>query len=663
MSNSLSLDRLSIAQRITGGFLLILALSVLSAALTYQNVGTTENSATSATRSVEEAHVVSEFDLLRSTVRRLSINYLHTQSGDMLAELKAGIKDLVTAAGSLDSTIRSNTARPLAQEYADKSTALIATVAQWQTSRNNFAKFGAVLSNAGYALSTQTTGDGALAEAVFRMDRALQDAMGAATRFSATHNPAQADTAGIELERYLREFAALSKRELPPRMITSLKVIEATLPDFRKAFSGMIDGMGAIDAADNASQATAERLAQFSATALTRVSASQKQAMTDVTKTVHELGTTVLMISGASLLAGIILAMMTASSIARPIRRMTAAMLALSGGDTTVEITDRDRRDEIGAMARTVDVFKANALEKIRLEAGQEAAAQRAEQEKRQAMNDLASAFESRVGSVIEAVASEINRMQTTAQAMSATAEETNRQSAVVGTSAERATGNVQMVAAAAEELSGSVNEIGRQATQSTGIAGKAVEQARNADARIVGLVEATQKIGDIVGLISGIAGQTNLLALNATIEAARAGEMGKGFAVVASEVKSLANQTAKATDEISTQIAAVQAATGEAVGDIRAITQVIGDMNDISSSIALAVEQQGAATREIASNATQAASGTREVSTNIDGVSGAAVETGRAAVEVLEATGKLSRQSETLRTEVKKFLGEIRSA
>ncbi|HAH11619.1 MAG TPA: hypothetical protein DCL54_10510 [Alphaproteobacteria bacterium] len=275
----------------------------------------------------------------------------------------------------------------------------------------------------------------------------------------------------------------------------------------------------------------------------------------------------------------------------------------------------------------------------------------------------IADEFETSVKGVVDAVASAATELQASSQSMTATAEETSRQTTTVAAASEEATANVQTVASAAEELSASVMEISRQVVKSVQIAGVAVEEARKTDATVQGLASAAQKIGDVVKLISDIAGQTNLLALNATIEAARAGEAGKGFAVVASEVKNLANQTARATDEITSQIGAIQSATQNAVDAIRSIATTISEMNQISTAISAAVEEQGATTKEIARNVAEAAAGSANVAETISGVSRAASETGMSAGQVLHASGDLSRQAERLRREVDNFLGSVRNA
>jgi methyl-accepting chemotaxis protein len=348
--------------------------------------------------------------------------------------------------------------------------------------------------------------------------------------------------------------------------------------------------------------------------------------------------------------------------VLNPLELLRDAMAKLSAGELATPVPGTHRHDEIGLMAQEIEIFRQAALAKEKLEAEQ--AAERLRQQRRAAtIEGSIAVFDKSMGVALDALAAAATQMRTTAKDMSVTAAETSAQATTVAAATEQASANVQTVAAATEELSSSVAEIGRQVTQSTRIAGQAVTEADRTNTTVQGLSAAAQKIGDVVSLISDIASQTNLLALNATIEAARAGEAGKGFAVVASEVKSLANQTAKATEEIAGQVAAMQGATVEAVEAIKRIGGTIGSINEIATTIASAVEEQGAATQEIARNVQEAAQGTGQVSSNIVGVNQAASETGAASSQVLASAEELGRQAERLRADVDSFLAEIRAA
>ena len=350
------------------------------------------------------------------------------------------------------------------------------------------------------------------------------------------------------------------------------------------------------------------------------------------------------------------------ASVSTPIQRMTDAMKRLAGHDLSTEITGLGRKDEIGAMATAVQVFKDSMVKAEHLaEAQQLDHAQK--QLRATRIEAINATFDQQASEALNFLASAATELRATAGGMSDNADLASKQAGAVAAASEEASSNVQTVAAATEQLSSSIQEIARQVVQSSTIAGQAVQEAAATGGTMQTLSEAAQKIGEVVRLINDIASQTNLLALNATIEAARAGEAGKGFAVVASEVKGLATQTARATEDIAEQVTAMQRATQDCVGAIERIDGTIGRMNEISTSIAAAMEEQGAATQEIARNVEQAARGTADVSVNVGGVNRAADETGAAAVEVQQAADGLGVQAETLRREVGNFLAEIRAA
>jgi methyl-accepting chemotaxis protein len=351
-------------------------------------------------------------------------------------------------------------------------------------------------------------------------------------------------------------------------------------------------------------------------------------------------------------------------SISKPLSAMTAAMVDLANGNFAVVLPGLGRADEIGKIAQAVEAFKVNAEQKARNEAEAKIKQdQIAAQQRKADMIKLASDFEDAVGEIVETVSSASTELEASASTLTSTAERAQELTTIVAAASEEAASNVQSVASATEEMASSVNEISRQVQESARIANEAVDQARKTNDRVSELSKAAARISDVVELINTIAGQTNLLALNATIEAARAGEAGRGFAVVASEVKALAEQTAKATGEIGQQITGIQSATQESVGAIKEISGTIEKLSEISSTIAAAVEEQGAATQEISRNIQQAAQGTQHVSSNITDVQRGASETGSASAQVLAAAQSLSGDSNRLKLEVGKFLNSVRAA
>ena len=366
---------------------------------------------------------------------------------------------------------------------------------------------------------------------------------------------------------------------------------------------------------------------------------------------------------GVAVILALAIAMSITRSISRPIRGLTAAMQRLADRDMTVDVPNQHRGDEVGAMARTVGVFKQNALDMERLKAEREANEKRTQEEKRTAQLQLADQFEDSVKHVVDSVAESATGMKQNSGVVSTTVDDARLRAEAAASAASQTSANVQTIATSAEELLASITEISRQVHETSDRAQAAVEDALNSDEKVSGLASVAEKIGDVVNLINAIAEQTNLLALNATIEAARAGDAGKGFAVVASEVKSLANQTAKATEEIASQISEMQVATRETASSIREIGTSISQINEIASSVAAAVEEQGAATQEIVRSSREAAAGASEVNGNVAAVTEAADRAAQAATEMDGASGVLSDQADNLDGEVNRFLHQVRTA
>ncbi|MEL6061609.1 MULTISPECIES: methyl-accepting chemotaxis protein [unclassified Methylobacterium] len=369
------------------------------------------------------------------------------------------------------------------------------------------------------------------------------------------------------------------------------------------------------------------------------------------------------LLCGLALIVGIYSLGYLILRVTHPIDRLIQRMKDLAAGDRQAEIPYTGRANEIGAIALALEASRASSIRALQLEAEAVEARRTAEEQRKAAMRQMADGFEAAVGGVIGMVSSSATELQTTAEQMTSTATETASRSTVVAAASAQAAANVNMVAYAAEELGTSVQEIGRQVRGSATLAQAAVGEADQTATLVQALRQTSARIGDMVGLIANIASQTNLLALNATIEAARAGEAGRGFAVVAAEVKDLAGQTAKATEEIAGQIGEIQGVTDQAVSAIGGITDRIREINSVATTIATAVEQQGAATQEIVRNVAQASTGTTEVTGTIAGVAQASEETGAAASQVLSAASELARQSEHLRAAVGRFLATVRAA
>ena len=391
--------------------------------------------------------------------------------------------------------------------------------------------------------------------------------------------------------------------------------------------------------------------------------AGSQASGTRIAETYAAANRDILALAGLALIVALGALVMVLRGVSRPLRAISAATQRLAAGDIAAEIPGQGRRDEIGALAGSVVVFRDNLVRSRALEAETALARADAETQRRAATRAMADAFEQAVGGIVGGVSAAATELEATARSLTGSAADSAGQSGTVASAANEAAANVNTVAAAAEELGSSVQEIGRQVSGSAELARIAVAEAADTVALVQDLSAAAAKVGDVVGLISTIAAQTNLLALNATIEAARAGEAGRGFAVVATEVKELAGQTARATEEITGQITRIQASTGQAASSIDGIRRRIREIDGVAASIAAAVEQQGAATQEIVRNVAEAAAGTGAVTGTIASLAQAAEETGAAAAQVLGAASDMSRQSEHLTAEVGRFLATVRAA
>ncbi|WP_096704248.1 methyl-accepting chemotaxis protein [Magnetospirillum sp. 15-1] len=515
---------------------------------------------------------------------------------------------------------------------------------------------------AGIVAAAMANGDFEAAALTSQTQEALMQARLLASRFTSSPNPKLADAARQQLAAFLTQARSLEERLHDPARKRLAKEAAALAERYGAAFAQMVDKTMTVEQlANTVMRAEATEIAKLA----DETRNSQMAALDTLEKsTVHGMSnatTTGLVLSGGAFIVGLLLASLIAGSIVKPVQAMTDTMSKLATGDKAVEIPATANRDEIGEMARAVQVFKESMIQAERLEA--EARAEQEREVQRGRKRELLTAdFDVMIRRVIAKVDNTVQNVHSTSTSLHAAAEQTSRQSAAVAAAAEEATANIQTVASAAEELGASTHEISRRVQDTTRITQEAVDGVQTADATVEGLSTAAQKIGEIVSLINDIAAQTNLLALNATIEAARAGEAGKGFAVVANEVKHLATQTAKATSEIAEQIGGIQSTTQSAVAAIKTVGAAIGRVDEVVSSIAAAVEEQNAATQEIVRNVQEAANGNHEVTSNITEVSSAAQMTGEMASNMFKVAEVLEESGTSLGKHVETFLGSVKA-
>ena len=664
------LNRFLIKWRIFGGFGLIVALAIVMALYGLWALSGIGTNVDESTRLARNAVSVLEASRSLEAIRRVATRFT-------IAPDAALAKEFTDNADNVEDLLKKTLATTKDAERMRLYNEVLAEMGRHRTSFDQLIKSSnlmledrkkliagdAALEAAAAKLieAARSGGNNAVLIRAIEVDDAIAQLRSDSWRFLATSEPKTVDDFQASFKKATAALDAL--QNAAAEMRTLLAPVNAALQPYKGAFDEsaktLLGRSDIFQKGINPQQASMQKNLQTAKESLLN---SVAAAETSATGAVSSTSSVQEVLAVLALIIGVGFAWFIGGSITHPLNGMTMAMTKLAGGDKTVKIPSADAKDEIGQMAKAVQVFKDSMIEAEKLAAAQEA--DRKVKEKRgAALEHLTQSFETKIGRLASLLSSAATEMQATSQSMSSMATDTSERSVTVAAAAEEASTNVQTVASAAEELSASVAEITRQVAQSAKIAGRAVEDAKRTDATVQTLAAGAQKIGEVVTLIQEIASQTNLLALNATIEAARAGEAGKGFAVVASEVKSLANQTAKATEEIGSQIEQIRTATSDAVDAIRGIGEVINEINGIAAAIAAAVEQQGATTKEIARNVQQAAAGAQDVTRNIASVKESSTASGDAATQVLSAAGELSKQAESLTGEVNSFIADVKAA
>ncbi len=654
------------------GFAVVLAISAVSMGIAYLGFERVSAGVASYRKSVSEADLARNIDRELISYRALARYYVVTGKED---DGKAALAAEASLKDAIDQSMKGTT-NPAGLEQITR------LAREFRTFTKIFADILKVKSESALVTQNQLTRGGTMlryklddlasnaAEAELpavelgakQVTAQYQAATALANTFVINSDQTVATSALARLKFVENSLRAISSTD--EKIMQSVQEVSALLDEYRKSLSKLVENSKSIDELTTEMAESATAIMQGSGAMKVALLSDQQRLESESDASIGETERLIAMLAAGGFLLGGVLAVLLGKGISRPMTAMCKAMRELAGGNFDVVLPGLGRRDELGEMAAAVEEFKLQAIAKAERDAAAQDAQNRASSAARRTeLIRFADDFEAAVGAIVSNVSSSAVQLESAAGTLTRTAETTQNLSSRVAGASEEASSKMQSVATATEELSASVDEIGRRVRESNKIAEAAVLQAQQTDGRIGKLSRAAQQIGDVVKLITAIAEQTNLLALNATIESARAGEAGRGFAVVASEVKSLAGQTAKATDEISSHISGMQDATQESVAAIKEIGGTIAEISNIASSIASAVEQQSSATQEIARSVQTVAQGTQEAAVNIMQVNRGATETGSASEEVLNSAKSLSTESTRLREELDRFMANIRAA